>query len=92
MRSATAVPHGPSSVVCAISHLRSGDNDVIITIGPQWQTAQEDLRVCHEPVNGRDDPNPMAARRLHAMSEQPVASKLSSSRRRHVLQLCKAKS
>ena len=73
-------------------HVRSGDNDVIITMGSQWQHIQEDLRLCNKPVKGSDAPNPIAARRLLAMSEQPAASKLSSSSWRHVLQHHTAKS
>ena len=54
--------------------MRPFDNDIIITVGKQWNHAQEQFDIGRSFSGGSDAHNAVAARRLSAMSEQSASS------------------
>jgi len=54
--------------------MRPFDNDIIITVGKQWNHAQEQFDIGRSFGGGSDAHNAVAARRLSAMSEQSASS------------------
>lgn len=55
------------------SHLRSQDNDVIITLGTEWEHVQEDHKIGKTFHGGSDAHDAVAARHLFALSIQLAA-------------------
>ena len=54
--------------------MRPWDNDIIITVGKQWNHTQEPFKIGRAFNGGSDAHNAVAARRLSAMSEQSARS------------------
>ena len=54
--------------------MRPYDNDIIITVGSQWNHAQEEVGIGISFGGGSDAHNAVAAWRLSAMSEQSASS------------------
>lgn len=64
------MPHSIQIVRVTTCHLRYFDDDVMITVGSQWEHTQENHNIGRKKTRGSEEHNAVAARHLFAMSEQ----------------------